>query len=214
MFSRAAGRRALVALATVVATSLAVGAGGASAARIDPPGHQDANHCFWFSGVDVNELFGVSEQFHHFLCRELSAGEHWRPFVSWITDDGVESVYPAGYVPLRPLPIEDFVAKLTVKVVTDGGTDHQATYGFSPAAAVRTDITLDQLEPDAPQLSLAVTMPRMKPLSVGAHTYEVTWVLSAQHCDGLGAVVEENCLPAGELPIDGGPLTVTTPAFP
>ena len=140
---------------------------------------------------------------------ELSAGEHWRPFVSWITDDGVDSVYPAGYVPLRPLPIEDFVAKLTVKVVTDGGTDHQETYGFSPAAAVRTDITLDQLEPDAPELSLAVTMPRMKPLSVGAHTYEVTWVLSAQHCDGFSTVVEESCLPAGELPIDGGPLTIT-----
>jgi hypothetical protein len=61
-------------------------------------------------------------------------------------------------------------------------------------------------------LGLAATMPRMTPLSVGAHTYEVTWVLSAQHCDGLGGVVEENCLPAGEIPIDGGPLTVTTPA--
>ena len=215
MFSRAAGRRALVALAAVVAASLAVGAGGASAGRVDPPGHRDANHCFWFfSGVDLNELYGVPEQFHHFLfcTEELSAGEHWRPFVTWIAGDGVDSVYPAGYVPLRPLPIEDFVAKLTVKVVTDGGTPQQKTYVFSPAAAVRTDITLDQLEPDAPPLGLAVTMPRMKPLSVGAHTYEVTWVLSAQHCDGLGAVVEENCLPAGELPIDGGPLTVTTPA--
>ncbi len=213
MFGRGAGRRALVALAAVVAASLAVGAGSASAGRVDPPGHQDTNHCFWFSGVDVNELFGVPEQFHHFLvCRELSAGEYWRPFVSWIAGDGVDSVYPAGYVPLRPLPIEDFVAKLTVNVVTDGGTPKQKTYVFSPAAAVRTDMTLDQLEPDAPPLGLAVTMPRMKPLSVGAHTYEVTWVLSAQHCDGLGAVVEENCLPAGELPIDGGPLTVTTPA--
>jgi hypothetical protein len=77
---------------------------------------------------------------------------------------------------------------------------------------VRTDITLDQLEPDAPPLGLAATMPRMKPLSVGAHSYEVTWVLSAQHCDGLGAMVEENCLPAGALPIDGGPVTVSTPA--
>ena len=165
------------------------------------------------AGVDLNELFGVPEQFHHFLsCTEdLSAGEHWRPFVTWIAGDGVDSVYPPGYVPLRPQPIDDFVAKLTVKVVTDGGTPKQKTYVFSPAAAVRTDITLDQLEPDAPPLGLAVTMPRMKPLSVGEHTYEVTWVLSAQHCDGLGAVVEENCLPAGELPIDGGPLTVTTP---
>jgi hypothetical protein len=215
MFSRAAGRRALVAMAAVVAASLAVGVGGASAGRVDPPGHQDANHCSWFfSGVDLNALYGVPEQFHHFLsCTEdLSAGEHWRPFVSWIVDDGVDSVYPTGYVPLRPLPVDDFVAKLTVRVVTDGGTSKQKTYVFSSAAAVRTDITLDQLEPDAPPLGLAVTMPRMKPLSVGAHTYEVTWVLSAQHCDGFGTVVQESCLPAGELPIDGGPLTVTTPA--
>jgi hypothetical protein len=73
-------------------------------------------------------------------------------------------------------------------------------------------MTLDQLEPDAPQLALAVTMPRMRPLSVGAHSYEVIWVLNAQHCDGFGTVVKENCLPAGELPIDGGPLTVTTSA--
>ena len=212
MFSRAAGRRTLVALAAVVALSLAVGARGASAGRVDPPGHQDANHCVFFSGVDLNEVFGVPEQFRNFLCRDLSAGEHWRPFVPWITDDGVDSVYPAGYVPLRPLPVEDFVTKLTVRVVTDGGTHRQKTYVFSPAEVVRTDITLDQLEPDAPQLALAVTMPRMKPLSVGAHTYEVTWVLSAEHCDGLGDVVEENCLPGGEIPIDGGPLTVTTPA--
>ena len=122
MFGRTAGRRALVALAAVVAASVAVGAGSASARRADPPGHKDANQCLWFSGVDVNELFGVPDQFHHsFLCKgELSAGEHWRPFVSWIAGDGVDSVYPAGYVPLRPLPIEDFVAKLTVKVVTDG----------------------------------------------------------------------------------------------
>ena len=53
----------------------------------------------------------------------------------------------------------------------------------------------------------------MKLLSVGEHTYEVTWVLSAQHCDGAFTVVEESCLPAGELPIDGGPLTVTTPSM-
>ena len=144
-------------------------------------------------------------------ARNLSAGEHWRPFVTWIAGDGVDSVYPAGYVPLRPLPIEDFVAKLTVKVVTDGGTPKQKTYVFSPAEAVRTDIALDQLEPDAPALGLAVTMPRMKPLSVGAHTYEVTWVLSAQHCDGLGSVVEETvCRPGASD--RRGPLTVTTPA--
>jgi hypothetical protein len=79
VFSRTAGCRALVALAAAVAAFLAVGASGASAGRVDPPGHQDSNHCFWFfSGVDLNELYGVPEQFHHFLsCSgHLSAGEH------------------------------------------------------------------------------------------------------------------------------------------
>ena len=199
----------------LLAASLAVGAGGASASRVYPPGDKDANHCIFSTGVDLNELFGVPEQFHHFYCPEaLSAGEHWRPFVTWITENGVDSVYPPGYVPSRPQPVDDFVAKLTVKVVTDGGTRQEKNYVFSPAAAVRTDVSLDQLDPDpeAPPLPMAVTMPRMKPLSVGEHTYEVTWVLSAQHCDGAFTVVEESCLPAGELPIDGGPLTVTTPA--
>ena len=129
----------------------------------------------------------------------ISAGEHWRIFGFWFTDDGVDSVYPAGYVPLRPLPIEDFVAKFTVKVVIDGGTPQQKTYVFSAAEALRTDITLDQLVPGSPPFPMAAIMPRLQPLSVGDHTLQVIWVLSAQHCDGLAAVVEENCLPAGEL---------------
>jgi hypothetical protein len=212
MSSRAVGRQVLVALAAVVATWLVVGAGGASAGRVDPPGHQDANHCINDQEVDMNVLFGVPEQFRNRFCTEVSAGEHWRPFAFWFTDDGVDSVYPAGYVPLHPLPLEDFVAKLTVKVVIDGGTPREKTYVFSPAKAVRTDITFGQLAPGNPPFPMAATMPRMNPLSVGDHTFEVTWVLSAQHCDGLAAVVEENCLPAGETPLGVRPITVTTPA--
>ena len=49
MSSRAVRSRAFIALAAVFAASLAVGVGGASASRVDPPGHQDANHCFWSS---------------------------------------------------------------------------------------------------------------------------------------------------------------------
>ena len=68
--------RFAVAAVVVLAASLAVGAGGASAGRVDPPGHRDANQCFWPSGVDVNELFGVPEQFHHFsTARRTSARE-------------------------------------------------------------------------------------------------------------------------------------------
>jgi hypothetical protein len=212
MSTRAVGRRALVALAAVVATSLVVGASSASAGRVDPPGHQDANQCINDAGVDMNVLYGVPEQFRNRFCTVISAGEHWRPFGFWFTDDGVDSVYPEGYVPLRPLPIEDFVAKFTVKVVIDGGTSQQKVYVFSAAEALRTDITLDQLVPGNPPFPMAAIMPRLQPLSVGDHTLQIFWVLSAQHCDGLAAVVEENCLPAGELDASGvRPITVTTP---
>ena len=206
------GVRALVALGALLAASLAVGVGGASAGRLDPPGHQDANHCVTDAGVDLNVLFGVPEQFRIFECRELSAGEYWRPFAFWFTDDGVDSVYPVGYVPLNPMPLVDFVAKLTVKMVIDGGTTQQKTYVFSPNQAVRTDITADQVDPSFPALPLAATIPRMQPLGVGQHTLELFWVLSAQHCDGLAPVVEENCLPAGENSFGVRPLTVTPPA--
>ncbi|MGH3079852.1 MAG: hypothetical protein ACRDNH_01790 [Gaiellaceae bacterium] len=212
MSCRAVGRRALVALAAVVAAWLVVGAGGASAGRVDPPGHQDANHCIIPSGVDLNALFGVPEQFRTRICTVISAGEHWRIFGFWYTDDGVDSVYPEGYVPLRPLPIEDFVAKFSVKVVIDGGTSQQKTYLFSSAEALRTDITLDQLMPGNPPFPMAAIMPRLQPLSVGDHTLQVIWVLSAQHCDGLGTVIGKNCLPAGELDTGVRPITVTTPA--
>ena len=211
MSTRAIGRRALVALA-VVAAWLVIGAGGTSAGRVDPPGHQDANQCIISSGVDLNVLYGVPEQFRNNLCTVISAGEHWRIFGFWFTDDGVDSVYPEGYLPLRTLPIEDFVAKFTVKVVIDGGTLQQKTYVFSAAEALRTDITLDQLFPGNPPFPMAAIMPRLQPLSVGDHTLQVIWVLSAQHCDGLAAVIEENCLPAGELASGVRSITVTTPA--
>ena len=43
----------------VLAASLAFGGGSASAGRVDPPGHQGANHCIlFFTGVDLNELLG------------------------------------------------------------------------------------------------------------------------------------------------------------
>ena len=137
----------------VLAASLAVGVGGASASRVDPPGQPDANHCLFFSGVDLNELYGVPEQFHHLACPEGPQRRRVLAPVRYVDrGERVDSVYPPGYVPSRPQPIEDFVAKLTVKVVTDGGTPQQKTYFFSPAAAVRTDISLDQLETRGPAL--------------------------------------------------------------
>jgi hypothetical protein len=209
---RSRGLAALAALLTVLASSLAFGVGPASAGRDDPPGDPDANHCFNAFGVDLNELYGVSDQFRNRECQVVSAGEHWifGPIV-WIVDDGVDSLYPDGYVPASPNPIEDFAAKLvSVKVVVDG-----KAHVFSPSEALRTDIRVAQLEPGAWDESwpMASMLPRLSPLSVGEHTIQPFIVLSAEHCDGIGAVEEENCIPAGEIPFGPPrPLTVTSPA--
>jgi hypothetical protein len=68
-------RRSTVVLA-VLATSMLLSF-RAEAGRVDPPGHQDANHCVSTFGVDLNDLYGVSEQIRMRECRAISAGEHW-----------------------------------------------------------------------------------------------------------------------------------------
>jgi hypothetical protein len=114
------GARALIALCAVLAASLAFGASGATAGRVDPPGHQDGNQCINASGVDLNALYGVSEQFRTRECQVISAGEHWILPLWWIVNFEAGSVYPAGYVPSRTAPIDDLVSKLVaVKIVVD-----------------------------------------------------------------------------------------------
>ena len=203
-----AGRATLL---TFLAASLAFGAGTASAGRDDPPGNPDANHCVNQFGVDLNELYGISDQFRNRDCQAVTAGEHWvlGPFV-WIVDDGVGSLYPDGYVPVSPNPIDDFAAKLVaVKVVVDGKTQV-----FSPSEVLRTDINIEQLEPGSfgEPFPMASMLPRLHPVGVGEHTFQPFVVLSAMHCDGFAPDPDHNCLPAGEIPFaPPRVVTVTTP---
>jgi hypothetical protein len=207
-------RRAGVVIA-IVAVFIGVSAGSASAGRIDPPGHSDGNHCVNAFGIDLNDLYGISDQFRVFECRELSAGEHWVRPVWWFTNFGADAVYPAGYVPARPEPIDDFVSKLaTVKVVIDSGTPRERTYLFDGSAITRTDIDVEEVAPGAagapyPQASI---LPRLKPLNVGDHFVEIFLILTAQHCDGFSTDAELNCLPAGPSQFVGHPVSVTKPA--
>jgi hypothetical protein len=208
---------ACIALASMLAMSFAVGVSAASAGRIDPPGHDDANQCSNEFGVDLNELYGISDQFRTRNCQVVSAGEHWviGPVV-WIVNQGPDLVYPDGYVPSEPEPIDDFTSKLvSISVVVDGGTKRETVRVFSADEALRTDITIDQIEPgawDAPY-PMASMLPRMRPLSVGDHTFQVFIELSAEHCDGFVTDPELSCLPAGEIAFTSPrPLTITRPA--
>ena len=93
---------------------------------------RDSNCVHPSSGVSLNELFGVPEQFVSPICEGLTAGEHWRPTMSYFGADGSDAVYPQGYVPLHANPVDDVLAKITIKAVIDGGTRQQKTYTFSP----------------------------------------------------------------------------------
>jgi hypothetical protein len=45
-------------------------------------------------------------------CRQQTAGEQWVVPLWWIVHTGNGSVYPPGYTPSSPQPIQDFAAKL------------------------------------------------------------------------------------------------------
>src|SRR4051794_9789690 len=113
--------RKFVAVLVAVGALIAVPMSSATAGRFDPPGRQ-ANNCVHPSGVSLNEVFDVPEQFVGPICTGLTAGEHWRTVVNYFGAETADAVYPAGYVPLLPNPIDDVLAKTTIKVVVDGGT--------------------------------------------------------------------------------------------
>jgi hypothetical protein len=160
------------------------------------------NNCLHpVTGVNLNELFGVPEQLVA-ACGGPVVGEHWRPFLGYFGADPADAVYPPGYVPLYPSPVDDALAKVSIKVVTDGGTRQERTFTFSAADhdAFRTDVTLHDINPANPDLPGFIMIPRMAPLGPGHHTYEISWVQSAAHCDGTSTDEQSSCLTAGEYP--------------
>ena len=196
-------RRLLVAPVAILLAIASLPAGDLSAGRLDPPGHEDANRCINDFGVDLNALYGVSAQMQTADCRQQTAGEQWVVPLGWIVNTGVGSVYPTGYQPSSPFPIEDFASKLVaVKVVVDGGRPSEKVHYFASADVLRTDLDTEDVMPGAFDAAYPVAsiLPRLFPLPVGDHTYQTALLLSAQHCDGFGAVTRDNCLPAGEVP--------------
>ena len=115
--------------------AVAAGAVTASLALAGPPASAALptrdNNCVHPSGVSLNELFGVPEQFVAPICEGLTAGEHWRPIMNYFGADGSDAVYPPGYVPLHANPVDDILAKVTIEVM-DRGASRQKTYTFSP----------------------------------------------------------------------------------
>jgi len=186
-------RRAVAAAGVMASLALAV-----PPASADLP-NEENNCAHPVTGVNLNELFGVSEQLVA-ACGGPTVGEYWRPYVGYFGAEASDAVYPPGYVPQHASPVDDVLAKTSIKVVVDGGTRVAKTYTFTPSDedAFHTDLTIHDINPTFPVLPGFIIIPRMAPLSSGHHTYELFWVLTAPHCDGLSIEFAESCLPAGE----------------
>lgn len=190
-------RAALVSV--LLATVLAAAGGGTAQATtraVPPPDH----NCLAPDGTNLNVFLGISERIiGPPACREAFAGEQLvRSFPSWGTRSSSEGAeYPDGYTPSEPNPMDDFVSKFQgVRIVNDIGTAQERSFTFGPEVLRR--IAVQDGMPFA-----FFASPPMRPLSVGAHTSTVFMRLSAEHCDGLAANREENCLPGGEFQYTG-----------
>ncbi|WP_219670732.1 hypothetical protein [Streptomyces bambusae] len=198
----------MLAAAAAVPTLLSAVLGGAPAAASAPahapvPAPASAPvaeplvpHCVTPDGIDLNELYGVK---HRIIgpptCRTTREGEKWvRTVAPWFTAaDAASAVYPEGYRPSRRNPIDDFNSKfVSATYVHDRGTPNEQTFTFPRKKVLRTGF----VSPEGLPYSVAVSPP-LAPLSVGTHTSTVFVTLSKEHCDGLGTVRAENCLPAG-----------------
>src|SRR5918996_1089983 len=77
------GLAALAVLAAAVAGGAGQAAGesgglpGPNGGGFDPAAGTEANSCVSPGGVDLNGLYGVSEQVVTFFCTQVDAGEHW-----------------------------------------------------------------------------------------------------------------------------------------
>lgn len=196
------GSRVVRLVAAVAAVLMATG-GIPSPAAAD----RAVTHCIGPDGVDLNELYGVDAAIVAFVCPPIHAGDHWVPNARWLLNHTFAEV-PDGFEPAGATPVADLRAKLLgVRYVIDPGTRQERTYTFTNTENLWIGTAHGTPWGDIPLASTA-PMGVLDPLSVGEHTVHRYWRLSGMHCDGLGAVVEDNCLPAGES-LFGPPIQFT-----
>ena len=186
-------RRSISCALVVLAASLTLGAGAAVA-------NTKGEHCIAPDGTDLNERYGVEATIVLPFCAQLRTGEHWTTSTRWFVAFSYEpGSVPPGFVPAGATPLDDYRAKfVAVRYVIDAGTKQERTSVFPNSNKLWTGV-LPFGPPfgDLPQVN-QITLGTLHPLSTGQHTIDGYLQFSALHCDGLGAIVDENCLPAGD----------------
>jgi hypothetical protein len=211
----------LTALCLALAVVLAADIGTAQAARGGNPGPKGGIPTHGVAGRDdrcpvdppigdLNSFYGVSWHIvtPSGVCGAVAPGEFWTPSVLWTVNATFEET-PPGFVPAGPTPLADFVAKfVAVKYVVDPGTRQARTYQFGKEKGAGLWTGQFFGSPAAN----TVTLGPLRPLPPGPHVVEVSFVLSAMHCDGLGTDPDLQCLPAGETLLGSIPFDVKAPA--
>jgi hypothetical protein len=177
-------------LSAVVLSSTAVILSPSAAAKW--PG---AEPCVSASGAPLKQQYGYSAAVITSNCTEVPAGEKWAASVPWVMDSRFEQK-PSGFTTDYSTPIDDFRGKLrSIEYVVDAGSAYQTNRSFPGDNKIWTG----QL-PTAPGLPAinTVGLGSLDPLPVGTHTVDVSWNLSAPHCDGFTADQGSSCLPQGE----------------
>jgi hypothetical protein len=176
----------------------------------NPAADSEGNHCVSPEGVDANELLGISEYLVvPFFCDAVPAGEFWVPFTAaWNMNTSWEEV-PADYTPSAPTPLEDFLSKVRSETFTvDPGAARERSYRFAAQDILDARTARDFFPMSAPDLAIALFLPKLPPLPPGDHRIAFSIEMSARHCDGLGTASGYNCLNAGTTRLGSCPFTV------
>lgn len=160
------------------------------------------NRCVTPDGIDLNAEIGTKDAILTPFCTTANTGDWLRPTVRW-TGASTHEVIPAGYVPSRPTPREDFLAKFSgARYVLDVGTARERTHRVSAEDLI---IAVGDLPEDRQFLGIQA---RLRPVAKGRHTFDVYFTLAADNWDGMGTDPNVNLAPGGETLIDSYTVVV------
>jgi hypothetical protein len=145
--------------------------------------------------MTLKQQYGYSVAVITSNCTEVPAGQRWAASVPWVMDSRFEQK-PSGFATDFGTPLDDFRAKLaSIEYLVDAGSAYQSNRSFPGD----NNLWVGQL-PTAPGLPAVntVTLGALDPLPVGTHTVDVSWKLSAPHCDGFTSDQGSSCLPQGD----------------
>jgi hypothetical protein len=151
--------------------------------------------CVSASGMTLKQQYGYSVAVITSNCTEVPAGQRWAASVPWIMDSRFEQK-PSGFATDFGTPLDDFRGKLaSIEYLVDAGSAYQSNRSFPGD----NNLWVGQL-PTAPGLPAinTVSLGSLDPLPIGTHTVDVSWKLSAPHCDGFTSDQGSSCLPQGD----------------